>query len=469
MNPTPHQEVVLVEHAITDESGDSVKLACRLAALESRPKLILAGPRVASPTELRMLQNSGVTIDEDLTAHPTAMMALLDVWSSPTDTRVQQLAAMGIELSCLADFLLEHLRHLTVGITGTAGKTTTTWIARQLLRSMLGNRIASSEARAGNLWPTSELLNAPLNSIFVCELTSSHLAFCHSSPRVAAITNFWPDHIELHGSLEAYRAAKARLFDRQNADDIAVLPYDDEEAASLASNSAAIKAWYAVDGAPKKPGSIKVWTEGGYLRIFTPVARFERRLDSLPKHLTEPVALRALLCGMATSLAGASLWRGDIDPTALLNQLDKLELPPHRRSTVVASTKTAFTIVDDTLAATPRKAMAGLTTDTHLVAGGLKEVAGRTVHSSSEEQTALMAWVTKMASCTSVDLFGPAGAWLAEHLPASGKHWLHGDLSSAIKAALQRAESSGKNSILVSPGFPMVQADRLLVANFQGD
>jgi UDP-N-acetylmuramoylalanine-D-glutamate ligase len=467
MNQSLPQEVVLVEHPITDELGDSVRLACKLAALESKPKLILAGPRIATPAELQQLQAAGVTVDENITAHPLAMMALLDVWTSPTDARVQRLAEMGIELSCLADFLLEHLRHLMVGITGTAGKTTTTWITRQLLRSMLGNRIVSSQARAGNLWPTTDLLDAPVNSIFVCELTSSHLAFCHNSPRVAAITNFWPDHIELHGNLEAYRAAKARLFDRQSADDIAVLPYDDEAAASLALNSPAIKAWYSADCAPKQPGCIKVWTEGGYLRVFTPVARFERRLDSLPSHLTDPIALRALLCGLATSFASASLWRGDIDPTALLDQLDKLELPPHRRSS--QSQETSVTLIDDTLAATPRKAMVGLTPDTHLVAGGLLEVAGRAVHSSPEEQAALSAWVAKMANCQSIDLFGPAGAWLAEQLPKSANHRLHTDVLTAVKAAMRRAVNSRTRSIQVSPGFPMDQADRVEVASFQGE
>ena len=98
----------------------------------------------------------------------------------------------------------------TIGITGTAGKTTTTALVVQLLRAA-GVRVhASTTARAGNLWPTAELLEQPADGVLVLELTSSHLCFTSHSPSVAAITCFWPDHLELHGSLERYRARRRR-------------------------------------------------------------------------------------------------------------------------------------------------------------------------------------------------------------------------------------------------------------------
>ena len=69
----------------------------------------------------------------------------------------------------------------------------------------------SKTARAGNLWPTAELLRPRSDGLLVMELTSSHLCFTSRSPAVAVITCFWPDHLELHGSLERYRAAKETI------------------------------------------------------------------------------------------------------------------------------------------------------------------------------------------------------------------------------------------------------------------
>jgi UDP-N-acetylmuramoylalanine--D-glutamate ligase len=68
----------------------------------------------------------------------------------------------------------------------------------------------------------------------VLELTSSHLAFMRESPRVAAITCLWPDHLELHGSFAAYRAAKETIVRGQRPGDVIVVNADDPGAAAFA-------------------------------------------------------------------------------------------------------------------------------------------------------------------------------------------------------------------------------------------
>ena len=60
------------------------------------------------------------------------------------------------------------------------------------------------------------------------ELTSSHLAFMATSPTIAAVTCFWPDHLELHGSLAAYREAKEAIVRHQRPSDRLVLDTTDE-------------------------------------------------------------------------------------------------------------------------------------------------------------------------------------------------------------------------------------------------
>lgn len=340
-----------------------------------------------------------------------------DVWTSPLDPRLHNQ-----RISSLSDFLLQ--TRDVIGITGTAGKTTTAWLLSQLLPDALTHR-----ARAQNLWPGPSLLTEP--GLIVAELTSSHLAFCHHSPRVAAITNFWPDHLELHGSLDAYRGAKSRLFRFQKPQDIAVLPWHDPDAKSLAQASPAQRAWFSLDREPPD-GLFKVFPHQNGIAIHGPDGHHQLELQPTPP----------LLCALAIAAASGLPWRIP----------DHFEFPPHRAAP-------HGRLIDDSLAATPRKASYHLRPGTHLVAGGLKEIAGQKVHASPPEQAALQDWLHKIRkNCSRIDLFGPAGQWLHPQLP--GSH-LHPNLPAAVQAALQA--TPGK--VLISPGFPMHQQDRLCLIN----
>ena len=82
---------------------------------------------------------------------------------------------------------------------------------------------SASGARAGNLWPTGSSRRSSTEAdatdrALLLELTSSHLAFMATSPTIAAVTCFWPDHLELHGSLAAYREAKETIVRHQAPD-----------------------------------------------------------------------------------------------------------------------------------------------------------------------------------------------------------------------------------------------------------
>ena len=111
---------------------------------------------------------------------------------------------------------------------------------------------ASTTARGGNLWATEELvdllpaLRRP--SVLALELTSSHLCFMRTSPDVAVITGFWPDHLELHGSLGAYRAAKETIVRHQAAESWVVVNEDDPAAASFAALTPAQRASFSLRG-----------------------------------------------------------------------------------------------------------------------------------------------------------------------------------------------------------------------------
>lgn len=119
-----------------------------------------------------------------------------------------------------------------IAVTGTNGKSTTVSLVEAMLR-FAGLRAQA----AGNLGtPALSLVGAPLD-VAVLEVSSFQLeAIEHFAPRVAAILNISPDHLDRHGSLAAYRDAKQRIFENQQPDDIAVLNFDDLECRRLANN-----------------------------------------------------------------------------------------------------------------------------------------------------------------------------------------------------------------------------------------
>lgn len=109
-----------------------------------------------------------------------------------------------------------------VGVTGTNGKTTTT----ALLGAVFDEAGWPVEV-AGNIGrPLTGLVGAIDDGAWiVCELSSFQLEDVETlRPRVAVLTNLEPDHIDRHGSFDAYAAAKLRAFERQGDGDVAVVP-----------------------------------------------------------------------------------------------------------------------------------------------------------------------------------------------------------------------------------------------------
>jgi len=133
--------------------------------------------------------------------NPLVRAALMPVWS---------------EVELAARFLPNPI----LGVTGTNGKTTTVeWLGAMF-------RAAGREvAVAGNVGRAISGVDAPPDAWIVCELSSFQLEDVHVlRPRVAVLINLEPDHLDRHGSFDAYRDAKLRIFENQMAEDTAVVP-----------------------------------------------------------------------------------------------------------------------------------------------------------------------------------------------------------------------------------------------------
>lgn len=110
-----------------------------------------------------------------------------------------------------------------VGVTGSAGKTTTTHLIGACLRDA-GERVWVGGNTGGSL--LLSLSEVREDDIVVLELSSFQLERIRPlewSPRVAVVTNLAPNHLDRHGSMEAYRRAKETIADFQREGDVAVV------------------------------------------------------------------------------------------------------------------------------------------------------------------------------------------------------------------------------------------------------
>jgi len=142
----------------------------------------------------------------------------------------------GIQLSNDSQIFLDAVPCPVIGITGSAGKTTTTTLVGRMALA------AEGQGRIGRVWVGGNI-GTPLiasleemgaGDLAVMELSSFQLEIMDRSPQVAAVLNITPNHLDRHRSMSAYMAAKARILDYQSSTDIAVLGRDDPGAWSLA-------------------------------------------------------------------------------------------------------------------------------------------------------------------------------------------------------------------------------------------
>jgi UDP-N-acetylmuramoylalanine--D-glutamate ligase len=141
-----------------------------------------------------------------------------------------------------------------IGITGSNGKTTTTTLVHHILST--AGRTAFLAGNVGTpLISFVESMNA--GTISVAELSSFQLELISKfRPDIGVFLNLTPDHLDRHGSMEAYAAAKARIFANQTELDAAVLNADDPPTVALAPKKPQVF-WFS----RKKPVA-----QGAYLR-----------------------------------------------------------------------------------------------------------------------------------------------------------------------------------------------------------
>jgi UDP-N-acetylmuramoylalanine--D-glutamate ligase len=175
-------------------------------------------------------------IDWALGGHPLELLDSADVLCLSggvplTLPIVVEAMKRGIPLSNDSQIFMEVVPCKTIGITGSAGKTTTTTLVGNMAKNAYGEKAYIG----GNIGDPliNYVDNMADNDLAILELSSFQLEQMTISPNVATILNVTPNHLDRHGTMEAYTAAKARVLEFQSEQDTAVLGHDDKGAWSL--------------------------------------------------------------------------------------------------------------------------------------------------------------------------------------------------------------------------------------------
>lgn len=202
-----------------------------------------------------------------------------------------------------------------VGITGTDGKTTTTMLTGALLRASGIDALEVGNTDVPFMAAVDESVDA-----FVVECSSFRLAFtpmfrCISS----AWLNFAPDHLDWHGTLDEYAAAKARLWKNVRTSDVVVAPSTDHMIRGVADSSGArVVTFGGSDGDYRVEGGELVGPTGSICAV----TRLRR---SMPHDIANALAAIAVLDAPGLVSAASS---------AVVSTVESFE-PPHHRIELV--------------------------------------------------------------------------------------------------------------------------------------
>lgn len=154
-----------------------------------------------------------------------------------------QARALGEPVIGEIELAARFLRGSLVAITGSNGKTTTTALTGAILAAagldtLVGGNIGT---------PAISLVErSHPGSFVVLEVSSFQLETIQTfRPQIAVILNITPDHLDRHRTFQAYAAAKARIFENQQAEDSTVLNADDPACASLAAKTGGSVVWFS--------------------------------------------------------------------------------------------------------------------------------------------------------------------------------------------------------------------------------
>lgn len=260
---------------------------------------------------------------------------------------VAEASKRGIPISNDSQIFLEVCPCKVVGITGSAGKTTTTTLFGLIAQAAVDELENASQERGENSSGPSYIdydskvwvggnIGSPLISVVdqmqpgdlaVMELSSFQLEMMDRSPDVAVVLNITPNHLDRHKTMENYIAAKSRIIEFQSSQDAAVLNLDDQVVSNLKDD---INGRLVVFGKQKIAENIPCVSfdpDFNSVQIASPKEQGEKQIIVI-NHNDIPLRgehnLMNVIAACATALACG------ISPTAMRSGVKKFSGIPHR-------------------------------------------------------------------------------------------------------------------------------------------
>lgn len=422
MNEFAGKRVVVVGLGI---SGFAAARA--LADLDAKVRVTEASSTPEIEERARGLQ-SHAGVEVEIGGHDLDVLdgdlAVISPGLAPNAPVIQSLRDRDIEIIGEVElaFRLAQDRHYDfLAVTGTNGKTTAT----SLLAAML-DQAGVPSAAAGNIgMPLIDaVLTVPPGGAIALELSSFQLATIDRfHPRIAVLLNVAEDHTDWHGDFAGYVAAKARIVENQQSDDVLVVNQEDRVAMEIAASARSRVVRFSARGTPD--GGIGV--DGGYVRWRgQPVLAVE----------DIPLAGEAGVEDVVAA-AGAALEFG-VDPADVAHAVKSFRPLAHRLE-VVAEVD-GVTYIDDSKATNPHatiSAVRGLS-EVVLIAGG---------RSKGIDLTPL---ATTVPPVVAVIALGESRDDLRRVFSGAVPVYLVDSMRAAVGRAAELARAGG--SVLLSPG-----------------
>ena len=321
-------------------------------------EVVVTDSRSAKELGIRRSKYPGVRFF--LRGHPNEVLigarAICVSGGVPLDLPILELARKRhIPFTNDAQLFIERCPAPVIGITGSAGKTTTTALVAKILgaagyKVWLGGNIGNPLIE--------DLAKIRKDDLVIMELSSFQLELMSVSPQVAAVLNLTPNHLDRHGTLERYAAAKANIIRHQKPSDVAVLGWDDPGSRAMEQVvRGEVSAFSAFDMVPDGAFLLgnRVFVAGSASYDSTPHVVCTR--DEIPLRGDHNVANVLAACAISGSV-GLAVDRPGVMPETMRAAIREFRAVEHRLETVRQIS--GVTYVNDSIATAPERLIAAL-------------------------------------------------------------------------------------------------------------
>lgn len=330
-------------------------------------EVVVSDLKASEELEKEQLELVELKVKYVLGEHPTSLLENADILclsgGVPADIPLAEKAREeGIPITNDAQIFLENCPAPVIGITGSAGKTTTTTLVARIAEQAFGDTDRTVWL-GGNIGRPllNDIGEMKSSDVVVMELSSFQLELMTIAPQIGAYLNLTPDHLDRHKTMEKYASAKARILLNQSGDSRMVLNRDDLRVWELKDKVIDRLISFGMDDPIDGEGS---YIFGGQIRM---------RIEGIDSYIcsVEQVPLIGKHNLSNVLAATAIVAAADLPLEAIEPAIEGFEGVPHRLEFV--RTIAGVDWYNDSIATTPDRALAAMHAFSRplvLIAGG---------------------------------------------------------------------------------------------------